>query len=106
MAPVAQPPPIICSIVQQETGDRVQLRGRLTSQTETRGNYSLRIVKTGPSGSSTINQGGPFTAPANQETLVGSAGFSLEPGARFTAEFSLRVGDHTYTCDQPDGGSQ
>jgi hypothetical protein len=105
MAPVEQPPPIICSIVQQEIGDRVQLRGRLTSQEGAQGSYSFRIVKTGPSGSSTINQGGPFSAPANKETLVGSASFNLEPGARFTAEFSLRVGDQTIICEQPDGDS-
>ncbi len=37
MAPVDQAPPIVCSIVQQEIGDRVQLRGRLTSREETQG---------------------------------------------------------------------
>ena|SRR5665647_1480639 len=106
MAPVEQSPPIICSIVQQEIGDRVQLRGRLTSREEAQGDYSFRIVKTGPSGSSTINQGGPFSAPANTETLVGLASFNLEPGARFTVEFSLRGADQTRICESHDGGSR
>jgi hypothetical protein len=105
MAILDQPPSIMCSIVQQEIGDRLQLRGRLTGAHEAQGHYSLRIVKTGPSGSSTINQGGPFSAPANTETLVGFASFNMEPGARFTAEFSLRVGDQTYICESRDGGS-
>ncbi|MGD1038812.1 MAG: curli-like amyloid fiber formation chaperone CsgH [Roseiarcus sp.] len=106
MAPVDQAPPIVCSIIQQEIGDRVQLRGRLMSRDEAQGRYSLRIVKTGPSGSSTISQGGPFSAPANTETLVGLASFNLEPGGRFTAQMSLRVGDRTVLCAQPSGGSQ
>ncbi len=106
MAVVEPPPPIICSIVRQESGGRVQLRGRLTSRKETEGNYSFRVVKTGPSGSSTINQGGAFSALANTETQVGFASFNIEPGARFAAEFSLRVGDRTYNCEQPDGGSR
>ncbi len=106
MAPVDQPPPIVCSIVQQEIGDRVELRGRLTSDKETQGRYSLRIVKTGPSGSSVVNQGGAFSAAANTETLVGLASFNLEPGARFTAQMSLRVADQAYRCGQLDGGSR
>ena len=105
MAPVDQAPPIVCSIVQQEIGDRVQLRGRLTSRVEAQGRYSFRIVKTGPSGSSTVNQGGQFSAPANTETLVGFASFNLEPGARFTAQMSLRVGDRTTLCESSEGGS-
>lgn len=106
MAPVDQPPPIICSIVQHEIGDRVELRGRVTSSERTQGHYSLHIVKTGPSGSSTVNQGGAFSAPANTETLVGLASFNLEPGARFTAQMSLRVADQAYSCEQLDGGSR
>jgi hypothetical protein len=105
MAALDQPPSIICSIVQQEIGDRLQLRGRLTGAQEAQGHYSLRIVRTGPSGSSTINQGGRFSAPANTETLVGFASFNMEPGARYTAEFSLRVSDQTYVCESRDGGS-
>jgi hypothetical protein len=102
---VDQAPAIVCSIVQEEIGDRVQLRGRLTSREETQGRYSLRIVKTGPSGSSTISQGGAFSASANKETLVGLASFNLEPGAQFTAQMSLRVGDRTMLCQSSEGGS-
>ena len=106
MAPVDQPPAVICSIDQREIGDRLQLRGRLVGTQKTQGNFSLRVVKTGPSGSSTIAQSGTFSTPANTETLLGFATFNMEPGARFTAEFSLRVGEQTYTCELRDGGSR
>lgn len=106
MGPVDQPPPVICSIVEQEIGDRLQLRGRLIGTKKTQGNFSLRIVKAGPSGSSTIAQSGTFSTPANTETLVGFASFNKEPGARFTAEFSVQVGEQTYTCESRDAGSR
>jgi hypothetical protein len=105
MAPVDQAPPIVCSIVQQEIGDRVQLRGRVMSGEETQGRYTFRIVKTGPSGSSTVSQGGAFAAPANRETLVGLASFNLEPGAQFAAQMSLQIGDRTVLCESSEGGS-
>lgn len=105
MAPVDQAPPIVCSIVQQEIGDRVKLRGRVMSQDASEGRYSLRIAKTGSSGSSTISQGGLFTAPANTETLVGLASFNLEPGARFAAQMSLQIGDRTVLCEETNGGA-
>ena len=106
MAPVDQPPAIVCSIVQEEIGDHLQLRGRVVAARNTQGNFSLRVVKTGSSGSSTIAQSGTFSTPANAETLLGSARFNLEPGAHFTAELSLQVGEQTYSCESRDQGSR
>jgi len=67
-----QPPPIICSIVQEEISNRLQLRGRVISRQETQGNFSLRVIKNGPSGSSTIAQSGNFSTSANAETIRAS----------------------------------
>lgn len=105
MAPVDQPPAIVCSIVEEKIGDHLRLRGRLIGTQKTHGSFFLRVVKTGSSGSSTITQSGTFSTPANTETLVGSARFNMEPGARFTAELSLRVGEQTYSCESRNGGS-
>lgn len=101
-----QPPPIICSIVEHEAGDRLQLRGRIIGTQDAQGSFSLRVVKISPSGSSTMSQSGTFSAAANRETFVGLASFNMESGARFTAEFSLQVGAKTYTCESGDGGSK
>jgi hypothetical protein len=105
MASIEPPQPIVCSIVQQESGNRVELRGSLTSREKAQGHYSFRVSRTGPSGSSIINQAGPFSAPANTRTLVGSAGFDREPHARLTALLTLHVGGRTYHCAQPKGGA-
>lgn len=104
MTALDQPPAIVCSIAREQADDRVRIRGRLVAREETKGSYSLRIERSGPSGSSTVNQGGPFTAVAETETFVGLASFNAEPGATFVADFTLRVGEHTYRCDAGDGG--
>jgi hypothetical protein len=105
MAALDQPPPIICSIVQEEIGNRLQLRGRVISRQQTQGNYSLHVTKNGPSGSSTIAQSGTFSTSANAEAMLGLASFNMEPAAHFRANFSLRVGEQTYSCELRDGGA-
>jgi hypothetical protein len=55
MAALDQPPPIICSIVQEE------IAGWPCDQSaRNAGNFSLRVIKNRPSGSSTIAQGRKF----------------------------------------------
>lgn len=100
----AQTPALVCSVVRENLGSTVRLRGRLVGQEDTQGTYSLRISKTGPAGATSINQGGQFSAPSNTETLVGLATMSVEPGASYAAHLSLRIGSHTYTCEWPIGG--
>ena len=103
MAGIDQPPAIVCSVVREQAGDRLQIRGRLVGQEDFEGTYSLKIKKDGPSGSSSVNQGGPFSAAANNEIFVGLASFNTEPGATFVTELTLHIGDKTYTCGSPDG---
>ncbi len=102
MAAFDQPPPIVCSIVQKEIGNRLELRGRVISRQETQGNFSLHVIKNGPSGSSTIAQSGTFSTSANAETMLGLASFNMELGAHFRANFSLRAGEQTYSCELRD----
>jgi hypothetical protein len=81
MPALDQPPPIICSIVQEQIGNRLQLHGRAIGRQETQGNFSLRVIKIGQSGSSSTAQSGTFSTQANAETLVGMASFNMEPEA-------------------------
>jgi hypothetical protein len=106
MLPLDQPPPIVCSIVQQQVGHRVQVRGRVVGRQEAQGNFSLQVIKSGPSGSSTISQSGTFSINAGREKLLGLAVFNTEPGVHFTAELSLRVDRQTFTCKTSDERSQ
>ncbi|HET9904960.1 MAG TPA: curli-like amyloid fiber formation chaperone CsgH [Xanthobacteraceae bacterium] len=108
MAAVDQPaPPFVCTVVREESGGHVLLRGRLVSREDVRGTYSFRITRSGPSGTSAVSQGGPFVSHANTETYVGSAQFNADPRAQLHAELTLRVDSRTYQCgSQPSEGGQ
>jgi hypothetical protein len=100
---VDQSPPIVCVVVRDEAGDRVRLRGKITSRDERQGTYSFRVVKAGPAGTSNINMGGPFTAAAHAETFVGLANFNIEQGATYTTDFSVTVDGRVYPCSPQSG---
>jgi hypothetical protein len=106
MAALDQPPPIVCVIVREDIGDRVQLRGRVVGREAGHGVYSLHVVKTGPAGSSNIHMGGPFTLAANVETFVGLANFNVDRDASYTTDFTVTVNDRLYRCALPNGASK
>jgi hypothetical protein len=101
-----QAPPFVCSIVRQDIGDLLQIRGRVNGRPDARGNFSLQVLKTGPYGSSTISQSGTFSVPESREKLLGWATFNMRAGDHFTAELSLWVDGQTYTCKSTDESSQ
>jgi hypothetical protein len=106
MAPVDQPPPIVCSIVQQDIGNRLQIRGRVVGRQGAHGDFSLQVVKTGPSGSSNLSQSGTFSIPENRERLLGMATFNMAPGDHFKANLKIHLDGKDYTCQSSDEGPQ
>ena len=101
-----QPPPIVCSIVREDISGLLQIRGRVTGRPNAEGDFSLHVVKTGPSGSSTMSQSGTFSITQNREKLLGLATFNMSAGDHFTAELSLRVDGKTYNCRSTNEESQ
>jgi hypothetical protein len=101
-----QSPPFVCSIVRQDIGDLLQIRGRVNGRPEARGKFSLQVLKTGPSGSSTMTQSGTFSVPESREKLLGLATFNMRAGDHFAAELSLWIDGQTYTCKSTDKNSQ
>ncbi|WP_022720593.1 curli-like amyloid fiber formation chaperone CsgH [Rhodopseudomonas sp. B29] len=97
------PPGVVCSVVRHEDGGRLEIRGRVISPQALQGKYVLQIKRTGPSGSSTVKQGGPFDLAAGTETFLGLANLNLEPGATVSTDFSLQIGDGVKLCEQGDG---
>ena len=97
------PPPIVCTLAQDSFDGGVRLRGRVVSEQDAHGEYRLKVRKTGPSGSTNLNQKGPFSAPANTETYVGSTNISLEQGAQYEVQFVIEVSGKTYQCTAPSG---
>ena len=99
----AQPPGIVCSVLEEASGSGVRLRGRVNGPGDITGTYSFQITKTGPAGSSTISQGGQVSAPAHTETFLGSATLSVEPGASYTARLTINVNGNAFTCTSNQG---
>ena len=97
-------PVIVCSVVSTDVGAAMSFRGRIVSREQVGGTYRFAITKSGPSGKSTIRQGGQFVALPDVETFVGSATVSVEQGAEYDVRFGVEAGGHSYTCDPFVGG--
>lgn len=92
------PPALRCELAQQVSGGMISISGRVFSVTPGPGTYQLRIEKSGPAGTSVINQGGAFTARPAEASVVGNTTFSVEPGARYKARLRVTAGDATAEC--------
>ncbi|SRR5579871_1420614 len=99
----AQPPAIVCSVLEEAAGSTVRLRGRVNGPDDVNGTYSFKISKSGPAGTSTISQGGKVSAPANTDTFLGSTTLSIEPGASYTVLLTIDVNGRVLTCASEKG---
>jgi hypothetical protein len=91
-------PALRCELTQRVSGSLVSISGRVFSANPGAGTYQLRIEKSGPSGTSVLNQGGAFTAQPPDASVVGSLTFSVEAGAHYKARLRVRSGDATAEC--------
>lgn len=103
--PAGDMPLITCSVLGESQGRSTRFQGRIISRDTAAGSYRLVIHKIGPSGASTISQGGAFTAGPSGETLVGSATLSLEPGAGYEVTLQVQAGTESFTCEKLSGGT-
>ena len=108
VAPVVVAPPVVapknvtpapvikarflCDIEVKRTSHGIRITPVVQADRAMAGEYSLVITKTGASGSSDINQGGPFDAVRNEEIALSASEFSLERGDRFRAVLKVRSG--------------
>ncbi len=79
--------------------NQITLRGRIAAETPASGNYSLKVVKTGVSGTSQIKQAGVYSALPQQPTFVGSVVLDYRPGTNYNANLVVSNGDASYACD-------
>ena len=108
VAPVVVAPPVVasknvtptpvvktrfsCDIEVKRTSHGIRITPVVRADRAMAGEYSLAITKSGASGSSDINQGGPFDAARNEEVALSASEFSLERGDRFRAVLKVRSG--------------
>ena len=103
--PSASEPPVVqCSVVEEHTRGVVHLHGVVIATHDITGQFTLRVIKTGPGGMANLSQAGTFSASANRKVSVGQSMISLEPGALFKASLEIEAGGRTYECRA--GGSE
>jgi uncharacterized membrane protein len=85
--------PLSCEIRESKTEGTVQLTGVVSSSVALSGRFQFAIVKSGSSGSSTVNQGNPFTVEAGKEIDVGHVTINLGNDDRAAIELSVSSSD-------------
>jgi hypothetical protein len=85
--------PLSCEIRKSEAGGVVQLTGIVSSSIALSGRFQFSIVKSGVSGSSTVNQANPFTVEAGKVIHVGHVTINLGNDDRATIELSVSSDD-------------
>ncbi len=74
--------PISCEIRRNNAGALVELTGVISSSRAIAGNFRFTITKSGPSGSSNIQQANKFSVAADNELQVGHLSINIYGNAR------------------------
>jgi hypothetical protein len=80
--------PLGCAIHRVDHGDATEFRGVLTGRDAVAGQFRFSVAKTGPSGTSNINQANPFTLAAGGEAQVAQVTVNRDGASHVTIEFS------------------
>jgi hypothetical protein len=87
--------PLACEIRKVGTGEAVQLTGVVSSSAAVAGNARFVLTKSGPSGTSNVNQGGAFDLVAGAEIHVSHVTINLKPEDHALVEFVATSSDGT-----------
>ena len=87
--------PIHCQMRAETSGGMTSLEGIVHADRTVSGSYRLRVKSSGASGSSSIDQGGDFTAGPGTPATLGTVTLS---GARFDASLTVTVDGRTTAC--------
>lgn len=88
-----------CRIERETAGEVTTLRGIALAQADAAGTFSLQVIKSGPGGTSRLQQGGRFQAVAGARTGLGEIRLSLEPQASIEATLTLEVDGRRIGCE-------
>lgn len=87
-----------CGVATSTKSGMLAIEGTVLSPVALTGEYRFSIRSASSGGSSNINQGGMFTASANQVTPIGSV--TVNAGANVDVEFTVTANGQTYDCSQ------
>jgi len=85
--------PLHCEIQRTDKGDMVEFTGIAGSTRPIVGESSFVVTKSGPSGSSNMNQGQHFSVKADQQTVVGRATMNVDSGGHIAVDLRLQTDD-------------
>jgi hypothetical protein len=80
--------PLRCTIRRFDHGDAIQLRGVLAGSDAVTGHFRFAVVRSGPSGTSNINQANPFKLVPNGEMQVAQVTINRDTGSHVSITFS------------------
>jgi hypothetical protein len=89
--------PISCEIRKADLGNSVHLTGVISSSAAIGGNFRFLVTKSGPSGTSNINQGNNFKLVAGAEAHVSNVTINLGHGDHAIVEL-LAMSGGGITC--------
>lgn len=90
---------VACGVFTSVEGGMQTIEGRLLSPKAFSGEYSFSLKSAGDGGSSAVNQGGPFAAPANTITLLSRSAINV--GAQAEVTFTIQANGKTIDCSRP-----
>jgi hypothetical protein len=85
--------PLRCEIRKNEAAGSAALTGVIASSQAIAGNFRFVVTKSGPAGSSNINQADKFALADSGESIVGQAKINLESGARIVVALLMTSND-------------
>ena len=78
--------PLQCEIRKNENNGAVELSGVIISSRAISGHFRFTVTKSGPSGSSNVNQGNNFDLAADQERQIGQVTINRDRDAHVAVE--------------------
>jgi hypothetical protein len=78
--------PLACEIRRIGAGESVQLTGVVSSSAAVTGNFRFVLKKSGPSGTSNVNQGNSFDLAAGAEVNVSHVTINIQPDDQAVVE--------------------
>ncbi len=91
-----------CEIRTIASGGMITIDGVLQASRAVGGTYGFRVAGGGSGGSSTIQQGGEFSARAGEEVVLGNVMLGAR-GARYDVVLTVEAGGRTLRCEERVG---
>jgi len=91
--------PLRCEVALESVYGGTQLSGRVTSDTDIEGTYTMAITSRSNGGTASIRQSGAFVADANSPSVLGETRLMGSPASQ-TVELEIQVNGERMSCDQ------